>query len=65
MNFDGFFVNLHGFSLFVIDFLDFYVAGKHWPAFNVADSMIFIGAGLMIIDSFKNKELIDVNKKSK
>ena len=50
---------------FVIDFLDFYVAGKHWPAFNVADSMIFIGAGLMIIDSFKNKELIDVNKKSK
>ncbi|MCJ8320649.1 MAG: signal peptidase II [Colwellia sp.] len=41
---------------YVIDFLDFYIAGKHWPAFNVADSMIFIGAGLMIIDSFKNDE---------
>ena len=41
---------------YVIDFLDFYVANKHWPAFNVADSMIFIGAILMIIDSFKNPE---------
>ncbi len=39
---------------YVIDFLDFYVAGKHWPAFNVADSAIFIGAALMILDSFKN-----------
>jgi len=41
---------------YVIDFLDFYVGNKHWPAFNVADSMIFIGAALMIIDSFKNEE---------
>ena len=39
---------------YVIDFLDFHVAGKHWPAFNVADSAIFIGAALMILDSFKN-----------
>lgn len=37
---------------YVIDFLDFYVAGYHWPAFNVADSAIFIGAALMIYDSF-------------
>lgn len=39
---------------YVIDFLDFYIGDNHWPAFNVADSMIFIGAGLMIFDSFKN-----------
>ncbi len=38
---------------YVIDFLDFYIRDKHWPAFNIADSMIFIGAFLMILDSFK------------
>jgi len=37
---------------YVIDFLDFYWAGYRFPAFNVADSMIFIGAALMILDSF-------------
>jgi signal peptidase II len=44
---------LHG---YVIDFLDFYYGTYHWPAFNVADSAIFIGAALLIIDMFKNKE---------
>lgn len=44
---------LHG---YVIDFLDFYYGTYHWPAFNVADSAIFIGAVLLIIDMFKNKE---------
>jgi signal peptidase II len=39
---------------YVIDFIDFYVGASHWPAFNVADSAIFVGAGLMIFDSFKN-----------
>ncbi|NQZ81810.1 MAG: signal peptidase II [Colwellia sp.] len=47
---------------YVIDFLDFYVSNKHWPAFNVADSMIFIGAALMIVDSFKNPEKVKENK---
>ncbi len=37
---------------YVIDFLDFYIHSYKWPVFNVADSIIFIGAALMIIDSF-------------
>lgn len=41
---------------YVIDFLDFYYQQHHWPAFNVADSAIFVGAALMIIDSFKNDQ---------
>ena len=32
----------------VVDFLDFYIHTWHWPAFNVADSSITIGAVLMI-----------------
>jgi len=39
---------------YVIDFLDFYIGSSHWPTFNIADSIIFIGAALMIIDSFKH-----------
>jgi signal peptidase II len=42
---------------YVIDFLDIHVSGHHWPAFNVADSAICIGAVLFIID-----ELRRVNK---
>jgi signal peptidase II len=34
----------------VVDFLDFYVASYHWPAFNVADSAIVVGAGLLALD---------------
>lgn len=34
----------------VVDFLDFHVAGWHWPAFNVADSAITIGAVLLVLD---------------
>ena len=30
----------------VVDFLDFHYAGWHWPAFNVADIAICVGAGL-------------------
>ncbi len=34
----------------VVDFLDFYYRSYHWPAFNVADSAIVIGAGLLVIE---------------
>ena len=37
----------------VVDFLDFHFAGWHFWAFNVADSAITIGAGLLILDSFR------------
>jgi len=32
----------------VVDFLDFYLGSYHWPAFNVADSAIVIGAVLLV-----------------
>lgn len=34
----------------VVDFLDFHAAGWHWPAFNVADSAITLGAALLILE---------------
>ena len=37
----------------VIDFIDIYYGTYHWPAFNIADSAIVLGAILLIIDSFK------------
>lgn len=33
----------------VIDFLDFYVKGYHWPAFNVADSAISVGVFFLLL----------------
>jgi signal peptidase II len=35
----------------VFDFADFHLGQWHWPAFNVADSAIVVGVGLMLIDS--------------
>ncbi len=35
----------------VADFLDFHLAGYHWPAFNVADTAIAVGAAALILDS--------------
>ena len=36
----------------VVDFLDFHAMGWHWPAFNVADSAITVGAVLLILEGF-------------
>jgi signal peptidase II len=41
----------------VVDFLDFHLSTYHWPAFNIADSAICIGIGLMAL------ELLMRNKK--
>ena len=40
----------------VVDFLDFHAMGWHWPAFNIADSAISVGAGILIAESFVRKE---------
>ena len=37
----------------VRDFIDVYYRRWHWPAFNVADSMLCIGVGLIIISNFR------------
>ena len=42
---------------YVVDFLDFHLRGMHFPAFNVADSAISIGAACLILD-----ELLRVRK---
>ena len=36
---------------YVVDFLDFYIGGWHWPAFNVADSCITVGAALLLLSA--------------
>ena len=41
---------------FVVDFLDFSVSGHHWPAFNVADSAICVGVGLLFLDMLRSEE---------
>jgi len=40
----------------VTDFLDFHVSSYHWPAFNLADAAISIGAGMLIAHSFRSKK---------
>jgi signal peptidase II len=40
----------------VVDFLDFHAGGWHWPAFNVADSAITVGAVLLILDGLRKHE---------
>lgn len=37
---------------YVIDFIDVFYGDWHWPAFNIADSAISIGATMLIIDAF-------------
>jgi signal peptidase II len=44
----------------VIDFLDFYLASYHWPAFNVADTSISCGAVLLVFGMIKRKEKVKI-----
>ena len=39
----------------VVDFLDFYLGNYHWPAFNLADSAIVIGALLLVTEILFSK----------
>ena len=41
---------------YVIDFLDFHAAGWHWPAFNIADAAISVGALLLAFLALTGRE---------
>ncbi|MDP3088380.1 MAG: signal peptidase II [Methylotenera sp.] len=41
---------------YVVDFLNFHYQKMYWPAFNVADSAICLGVGLLLVDSFKKPQ---------
>lgn len=43
---------VHG---FVVDYLDFYWGSYHWPAFNLADMAICIGAAMIVWDGFRQE----------
>lgn len=43
----------------VVDFLDFYLFSYHWPAFNVADSAITVGAIILVLEMVKKKTKSD------
>ncbi len=40
----------------VVDFLDFHIVHYHWPAFNVADAAICVGAGLLLFAGLLSPE---------
>ena len=40
----------------VVDFLDLHLGAHHWPAFNLADSAISLGAALLILDSLFRRD---------
>ena len=39
----------------VTDFLEFYIGDLHWPTFNIADSCIVIGSGLLVMELLRPK----------
>ncbi|MDD3312575.1 signal peptidase II [Pseudodesulfovibrio sp.] len=48
----------------VTDFLDFYRGDWHWPAFNVADIALSVGAGCIILSMLLNRKRDDARKPS-
>lgn len=53
---------LHG---AVVDFLDFHIHGYHWPAFNLADTVIFLGVVLLLVDSILEMRAESSNRQDK
>ena len=49
---------------YVVDFLDVYYDTSHWPAFNIADAAISVGAVIMIIYSFKEDTSKETGKET-
>ena len=49
---------------YVVDFIDVYYKQWHWPAFNIADSAIFIGVVMIIIDSIREYRVERLKNKS-
>ena len=41
----------------VVDFLDFHALGYHWPAFNISDSAIVVGAVLLLLDGLRGDRM--------
>ena len=50
---------------YVIDFVQWHVAGYYWPAFNVADSAICLGAVMLVLDSFRSPAVAPTHPPSK
>jgi len=52
---------LHG---FVVDFIEVHYRDLlHWPTFNLADSAITVGIGLLLIDTLKNPDVEEIETK--
>ena len=41
---------------YVVDFIDVFYRGSHWPAFNFADAAICTGVGLLLLDTLRHSE---------
>jgi signal peptidase II len=50
---------------YVVDFLDFHWSGRHFPAFNIADSAITVGAVLILIEGFIRRPIEDSKSANK
>ena len=44
---------------YVIDFLDFYFKGYHWPAFNVADSAVTVGTFWLLFNIIQGRKVLE------
>jgi signal peptidase II len=50
---------------YVVDFLDFHWSGMHFPAFNIADSAISVGAVLILVEGFIKRPAVAPERKNK